>query len=555
MPAGRRRIAGPLSARVPRRAPRRHRRGDGRRGPHAGGCGGPARRDRRRARRRHHRLLQGPRERGGRRGPEGRRRGRQGLLPRRDLARRPAGAHRRLDRRLPRPRQRLAEPVPGLALSAHPGRLRPEPGRGRRRQPPPVLRRGGRRDAAPGAERGRDPEPPLLRERQQRARAARGITVGRDPAGRQLRVGLPAGRGERGRRRGAHGPGVLRQRAARRARQHRADLRRLPVREQRRPDRARRAPGRRGTRSGSTRSAPTAATSARSCPRAASRPTRSGTARWARRRRPAPRPDRAEPREHRDPVRAAGAEEPPRRRREEPAAPPAGGRRPRVAAEGRRGLRPLGPAAARRARRARPRGRCLTGAGRAGGPRRLAGAGRSPAPAASPAPDATPAPAPDPVAPDVDLVVSEQLGSVVEPARATKTSKGLAVDLVFPQAPGLYRLVAMLHTPEGVAYDAATQALLTPVLVRIRPAIAAAYGVQPSLDTTAGAAAVLPVRVLNAGSKRWDLEVTAPPHPPGRRAARDAAHDDPAREPRRDLDLGDRRGRSRRRWCSGWTTS
>jgi hypothetical protein len=40
--------------------------------------------------------------------------------------------------------------------------------------------------------------------------------------------------------------------------------------------------------------------------------------------------------------------------------------------------------------------------------------------------------------------------------------------------------------------------------------MSAAFGVQPSVDTTAGAATVLPVRVLNAGSKRWDLEVAAP---------------------------------------------
>jgi hypothetical protein len=98
----------------------------------------------------------------------------------------------------------------------------------------------------------------------------------------------------------------------------------------------------------------------------------------------------------------------------------------------------------------------------------------------------------------------------VTPAHATRTSKGLALDVAFPQAPGLYRLVATLHTKEGVAYDAATQALLTPVLVRVRPSVAAAYGVQPSLATTEGAKTQLAVRVLNAGTTRWDLEVAAP---------------------------------------------
>ncbi len=155
--------------------------------------------------------------------------------------------------------------------------------------------------------------------------------------------------------------------------------------------------------------------------------------------------------------------------------------------------------------------------GPAPAPGASAAPGPSGAPGASPSPGASPAPGPNaspdvaPVAPDVDLVVSEQLGSVVQPAKAARTSKGLAVNVTFPQAPGLYRLVAMLHTPDGVAYDAATQALVTPVLVRIRPALAAAYGVQPALDVTSGADAELPIRVLNAGSKRWDLEVTAPP--------------------------------------------
>ncbi len=128
------------------------------------------------------------------------------------------------------------------------------------------------------------------------------------------------------------------------------------------------------------------------------------------------------------------------------------------------------------------------------------------APAPSGAPDAAPPPAPD-----VDLVVSEQLGSVVVPVMAARNNKGLYVDVAFPSAPGLYRLVPMLHTPDGVAYDAATQALVTPVLVRVSPALAAAYGVQPSLGLVAGSQTQLPIRVLNAGTQRWDQVVTALP--------------------------------------------
>jgi FtsP/CotA-like multicopper oxidase with cupredoxin domain len=65
----------------------------------------------------------------------------------------------------------------------------------------------------------------------------------------------------------------------------------------------------------------------------------------------------------------------------------------------------------------------------------------------------------------------------------------------------------MLHTPEGVAYDAATQALLVPVLVRVGGAMAAAYGVPATLSATAGGYVTLPVRVLNAGASRWDQVV------------------------------------------------
>lgn len=132
-----------------------------------------------------------------------------------------------------------------------------------------------------------------------------------------------------------------------------------------------------------------------------------------------------------------------------------------------------------------------------------------PQPTAVPAP--TPTPTPPPVAPEVDLVVPEQLGSVVEPIRAKRGARGLALDIAYPTAPGLYRLTATLHTPEGVAYDEATQALLTPVLVRVGGAMAVAYGAPSTLAVPAGSTTEVAVRVLNAGASRWDAEVPAPP--------------------------------------------
>ena len=135
----------------------------------------------------------------------------------------------------------------------------------------------------------------------------------------------------------------------------------------------------------------------------------------------------------------------------------------------------------------------------------------SPVPAidASPAPTATPDPAGD--APAVDLVVPEQQGSIVSLATIARTSDGLALDVRYPASPGLYRLVATLHTSAGVAYDAATQALLAPVLVRVSGPIAAAFGVASSIITPASSSTTIAVRVVNAGTAAWDAASSAPP--------------------------------------------
>ena len=132
------------------------------------------------------------------------------------------------------------------------------------------------------------------------------------------------------------------------------------------------------------------------------------------------------------------------------------------------------------------------------------------APGSEPAaePEATPEPEPD--APEVDLVVPESLGSVVEPVDAKLGKRGLVVDVAYPSAPGLYRLVATLHTPEGVAYDAATQALLAPVLVRVGGALAVAYGAPQTLALATGSTSEVAIRVLNAGSQSWAKQVAAP---------------------------------------------
>lgn len=132
----------------------------------------------------------------------------------------------------------------------------------------------------------------------------------------------------------------------------------------------------------------------------------------------------------------------------------------------------------------------------------------APEPTLAPAP--TPSPTVMPVAPEIDLVVPEQAGSLVEPVPAIRGRGGIGLDIRYPTAPGLYRLTATLHTPEGDAYDAATQALLTPVIVHVSGPFAVAFGVPATLSVGAGGAASVPVKVLNAGSNRWNAIVATP---------------------------------------------
>jgi hypothetical protein len=131
-------------------------------------------------------------------------------------------------------------------------------------------------------------------------------------------------------------------------------------------------------------------------------------------------------------------------------------------------------------------------------------------PGAVPDPAAEPTPAPEDLAPEVDLVVPEAMGSVVEPVAVRLAKHGLVLDVAYPTEPGLYRLTFTLHTPEGVAYDAATQALLAPVLVRVGGALAVAYGAPQTLALATGSSNDVAIRVLNAGSSSWAKDIPAP---------------------------------------------
>jgi len=106
--------------------------------------------------------------------------------------------------------------------------------------------------------------------------------------------------------------------------------------------------------------------------------------------------------------------------------------------------------------------------------------------------------------PAADLVVPERAGEVVAPVLAKRLPQGgISVPVTVPTTPGLYRLVATVHQPDGVAYDAATQALLPALVVRVTGPLTATYGVPATATAAAGVPFALDVRVTNLGRNAW----------------------------------------------------
>jgi hypothetical protein len=107
-------------------------------------------------------------------------------------------------------------------------------------------------------------------------------------------------------------------------------------------------------------------------------------------------------------------------------------------------------------------------------------------------------------APGADLVVPERPGEVVAPVKAKRVrGGGLAVPVRLPTNPGLYRLVATIHGSDGVAFDAATQALVPALVVRVIGGETAAYSMPTTARTTAGASIPFGIRVTNLGRTAW----------------------------------------------------
>jgi hypothetical protein len=110
-----------------------------------------------------------------------------------------------------------------------------------------------------------------------------------------------------------------------------------------------------------------------------------------------------------------------------------------------------------------------------------------------------------------DMVVPEQLGDVVAPAAVKIDKKAIAVPVTLPATPGRYRLTVTLHDADGVAYNAATQALLPADFVRITGDFDGSISVVPAASLSAGTEAALGVRVKNLGKSTWGHGVIKTP--------------------------------------------
>jgi hypothetical protein len=131
-----------------------------------------------------------------------------------------------------------------------------------------------------------------------------------------------------------------------------------------------------------------------------------------------------------------------------------------------------------------------------------------PRPPGRPIPSLRPGdPSSSPVAepPTIDLVAPEVPGTIVTPARATLSKGRLKLTVGLPANPGTYRLTTTVHGSDGVAFDAATQALVPVLTVRVSRPLSVAYGVVAELSLSAGASLTVPVRLANDGLLAWAL--------------------------------------------------
>jgi hypothetical protein len=123
--------------------------------------------------------------------------------------------------------------------------------------------------------------------------------------------------------------------------------------------------------------------------------------------------------------------------------------------------------------------------------------------------------APDPTAPasnetdtppDFGLVTAERIGDVVAPTSMKVDRKYMSVRVVSPKTPGRYRLSVMLHDKDGVAFDAASQAMVSALIVRLTGPHDAVVIAPASVEIAPGAAHKMTLWITNVGSSPWGAE-------------------------------------------------
>ena len=110
---------------------------------------------------------------------------------------------------------------------------------------------------------------------------------------------------------------------------------------------------------------------------------------------------------------------------------------------------------------------------------------------------------------ELDLVVPERVGDVVAPAAVKFGKKTMSVPVTMPTVPGKYRLTITLHDADGVVYDAATQALIPSLIVRVTGDFDGAILATPTAELVAGTDAELDVRAINLGLTGWGHDAIA----------------------------------------------
>jgi hypothetical protein len=121
-------------------------------------------------------------------------------------------------------------------------------------------------------------------------------------------------------------------------------------------------------------------------------------------------------------------------------------------------------------------------------------------------PSSSPAPSPEP--PILTLIQPEQPGTLVTVNDAVVEASSISASVTIPERPGLYRLVVSIHDFDGVAYDAATQALIPALIVHVAGDLWADYRFIEPASTTLGAVLFVPVRLGNTGATPWESDAT-----------------------------------------------